>query len=180
MAVVTGTAGLILNFYEMITSGVITPQNLQAGIGIPASLPGFAALSFTNGTGAMQVDTVYGMPLTLSASTLTLDLTSLTDLRQNAINFARVRVLGLVNTDTTAAHTVKVYADATNGWAVLPPVANYLTLYANNGVIALFDPASSGSGNGQVVTSGSKRITLDPGANTITTVYLVLIGGSAA
>jgi hypothetical protein len=151
---------------------------------IPVSIPDAqggvnATVTYTNGTGSLQWDTLHSKLYTLSATTTTIDLTSLLDPYGNSINFARAReVLGF-NVDTTAGHDVGIYKGASNGWAILPASTNPLYCRYGGGRIRIADPTSTGASNGNVVSGASKTITLDPGANTVN-LWLVVIGTSAA
>lgn len=168
--VITGNCSMNLAFTESVNSGVIVPYSIPATVS--------ANLSYANGTASNQVDTIYSKQITLSATTTTLNLTTLTDPAGNSINFARVREFIVVNTSSTAGYDVKVEAGASNGWSPLPPSTS--PLYARySGSLRISDPVSTGTGNGNVVTSTSNTITLDPGANTIT-VNVLIVGGSAA
>ncbi len=168
--VVSGQISYNVNFNELVSSGVILPFDIPEAI--------TANLNYSNGTGSNQVDTIYGASLSLAGTTTTLNLQSLTDPSGASIDFARVRELIVINPSTTAGYDVKVEAGASSGWTVLPPSSN--PLYARyGGSLRISDPVSTGSGNGNVVTSSLKNVTLDPGANTVT-VYVLLIGGSAA
>jgi hypothetical protein len=143
---------------------------------IPATIS--SNLSYANGTLSNQVDTIYAKTITLAGTTQTIDLTSLTDPAGNAINFARVREFIVVNSATSAGFDLKVEAGSSNPVIFIPPVANFL-LCRYSGTLRISDPVSTGSGNGNVVTSSTKTITFDSGANTITFLVLI-VGGSAA
>jgi hypothetical protein len=151
---------------------------------IPVSIPDAqggvnATVTYTNGTASLQCDTLHSKVYTLSATTTTIDLTSLTDPNGNSINFARVRELLAFNVDTTAGHDVGIYHGASNGWAQLPASANPLYCRYGGGRIRVADPTSTGASNGNVTSGSSRTVTLDPGANTVN-LWLVVIGGSAA
>lgn len=177
MGVVSGICSVSLSFTDYVTSGLITPETLTAVIASPA-IAG-ALLSYTNGTGPLQIDGLYAGPLTLAAATTTLDLTSLAGLGGESLDFARVRELILFNPDSTPGHDVKIYQGTSNGRAQLPASSNPLYAREVNGSVRLSDPNSTGGGNGNVTGGSSKTITLDPGAHTVT-VYLIVAGGSAA
>jgi hypothetical protein len=167
--VVTGTVSFNANFVEQKTSGVLATQNI--------SVPIVASVPYTNGTGANQVDTIFGTKYTLTASTpVTINLQSATDPAGNTVAFARVREFVVQVTDTTAAHTITVYRAASNGWSVLPASTNAVPVQANNGIFYLNDPKSTGSGNGNVVTAGSCQFVIDPGSNTVTSVSVLAAG----
>jgi hypothetical protein len=168
--VVSGQISYNVNFNELVSSGVILPFDIPEQI--------TANLNYSNGTGSNQVDTIYAVSVSLAGTPTTLNLQSLTDPAGVGINFARVRELIVVNPTTTAGFDVKIEAAASNGIAWLP--SSSTPLFARyGGSQRISDPISTGSGNGNVITSSSKQVTLDPGTNTVT-VYLLFIGGSAA
>ena len=170
--VVTGTVNMTANFTEASPSGALTSYSIPANV--------LAGYTYTNGTATGQVDTIYAKTLTLSGATTTLNLNSgLTDPAGNSVVFARVREFIITNTATTASYDVKVEAGASNGWAVLPPSTAPVYARYGGGSIRISDPTSTGGGNGNVVSSSSCNITLDPGANTVT-VNILIVGGSAA
>lgn len=175
--IVTGSITITAAFSEYITSGVVNPETLAAALSALGVTAG--ALSFTNGTAAGQVDTLYCKPFTLAASPTTIDLTSVTDLGAASVTFARSRLFFVFNPTVTAAYDLAIYHGSSNGWAPLPASANPLYARANGGFALIVDPQSTGGGVGNVVTSTSKTVTLDPGANTVT-AYVLCAGGSAA
>lgn len=129
MATVTGNNQVSLSFTQVNSTGLITPLKLTASIG-------FNPAYGTSGTAANQVNLFYAASVTLASTTLALDLTALTDLAGTAVNMLRVRELIIQSTDTVAAKLLKVYAAASNGWAFIPPVANFQTIPAG-GVLSL-------------------------------------------
>jgi hypothetical protein len=175
--VVSGVVTLTVAFSEYITSGVINPQTLSGALGALGLAAG--NLSFNNGTGSLQTDTLYAKPLTLSATPTTVDFTSVTDPGNASVTFARSRLFFVYNPAATAGYDCGVYHGASNGWAQLPASANPLYARYGGGFILLVDPTSTGAGNGDVITSTSKTVVFDPGANTLT-VYVIMAGGSAA
>ena len=169
---VTGTASHNVSFTEALSSGLITPEALSAVIAAPGVAG--ATLQYSNGNGALGVDMLYAKAITLAATTLTIDLTSLPLIDGTTGNAAgRVRELIVFNPDSNVAHVIKVYATATNGPSWLPPTASALVCPGNNGSIRLSDPNSTGAGVGFYVDSTHKTFTLDSGANTVT-CYLLM------
>lgn len=172
---VSGVVNRNQSFTEVATVGLNT-NNVNASI--------VTSISYANGTGVGQVDTIYARSLTLAGTTTTLDLTNLTDPVGNTISFARVREFIVTNADTTAAHTVKVSGAASNGVTFLPINTAPLTLQAQGtgtvpGAIAISDPNGTGASNGNYVDATHKNILLDPSANTVT-ISILIVGGSAA
>ena len=161
MANVYGVSTAILQFYEYISSGLITPETLTVNISSPAVA--LSSITYTNGTGQLQVDTIYGQALTLSGATTTLNLQSVTDLDGATVTFARIREFFLLNVTSTAGYDVKAYQGASNGWAPLPSGSSDASwARCNGGWVWLHDPNSTGGGNGNVVTGSSKNVVLDP------------------
>ncbi len=152
---------------QVVSSGLLTPQSLPAALSF--------ALNYTNATtGALTCDQMHAKVYSLLVSTpQTIDLTSLTDLNGNAMNFARVRDIVFYNPNATVTHTVTVYAGASNGWAYLPATPG-LTVLANGGMVWLHDPNSATGIIGMVTSGSSKTITMDPGAlATALSVYII-------
>lgn len=170
--VVSGTATTNLSFQESVTTGVLATQNIP--------LPITQTISYTNGTGAKAVDTIFGKQVALVASTpQTFDLSNLVDPAGNTVNFARVRVFAVQVVTTTANFNCNVYKGASNGWSLLPASTGPITVPANGGIFVIQDPNSTGGGSGYVTGGTSKTFTLDPGANAVT-VNLIVVGGSSA
>src|SRR6202042_2996074 len=96
----------------------------QATSVTPYTIPAAAQFtySYSNGTGALQFDTLYAKEITLAAAPTTIDLTNFVDAGGNTgTSFARVREFIVWNPDTNATHTVAISAGASNGWAPLSP-----------------------------------------------------------
>lgn len=175
---VSGTLSLTATFSEYVTSS-ITPytiaETLSAfGVNAPATL------QFNNGTASGQINLLYAAPLSLAGSPQTLNLQSCTDPGGGSIVFARVRFFMVYNAAATAGYDLKIYPGATNPWAVLPgSSSNPNWARYGGGIFMKVDYTSTGSSNGDVVTSGSCQVTCDPGANTFT-AYVLVAGGTAA
>lgn len=165
---VTGGVNMVASFSQPSIGG-ITSNTLAQTLGINTQ--------YTTGTGSKQVDSIYAATLTLSATATTLDLTNLTDPAGNSVNFARVREFIVVNQATTAGFDVNVLQGAANGWSPFPATGGTPCRYS--GILRIADPVSTGANNGNVVSSTSKTVKLDPGANNVTVLILV-VGGSAA
>lgn len=170
--VVTGFINLSANFQEVITSGLPSALPLPYQVGIN--------IQFANAVAtALGVDQVFIKSYSPAASPQVLNLNSgLTDLNGNAFSIARCRLFLVVNNDPTAGHLIKIYAGASNGWVALPPTANPNFAYANGGVFMLVDPNSVGS-TGLQVSSSNCVVDLDPVANTVSGVSVLVAGSSS-
>lgn len=170
---VQGTAQATLGFVETITSGVINTVTIPATIN--------QTVTYTNGTGAGQVDLAVAKQYTLNAAATIIDLNSIADLSGSSVTFARVREFVVQNIGSA---DVKVYAYSLSGVAWLPGSAS--TLYAraastssasSGGMLRISDPLSVGA-TGNLVVSSAAKIAFDPGASS-SSVYVQAIGGSA-
>jgi hypothetical protein len=170
---ISGFLNWSVNF-QQILSGAL-PGNIQ-----PINYPLSANLQFVNAVAtALGVDQVTIGQLQNFSTTQTLNLNSgLKDLNGNAFSIARCRFAIFQNLDPAATHLVEIYADATHGWTVLPPVANFQTIPANGGTYMIVDPASIGT-NGYVVTSTNCVVDINPNSNTITAVNYLIAGSSS-
>lgn len=167
---ISGQVVFSVNFQELVSSGVLVPYD------IPEQISGNVA--YTNGVGSGQVNTIYAAIISFTGSPVAINLQSLVDPDGISINFARIREFIPINGATTPGFNLQAYAASSNGWSVIPPVANPLTIPYSAG-IRIYDPISTGTGNGNVVTPTSCNIVLNPGANTFTG-YLLAVGGSSA
>jgi hypothetical protein len=174
---VSGSLVVTATFAEFITAGVINPETLNAALSALGIVGG--TLQFNNGTATGLIDTLYAKPLVLAATPTTVDFTAVTDPGNASVSFARSRFFMVFNPDPTAGHDVKVSQGASNGWAQLGVAANSQIARAGGGFFILVDPVSTGAGNGNVISSTSKTVLFDPGANTVT-VYCINAGGSVA
>ena len=172
MGVVTGTCTVSLSFSDFVTAGYVNGETLTALLAAPGT-PG-ATLSYTYGQGALQVDAIAYLPVFLNQGIKqTIDLSRLTGLGGEAVNFFRVReVVGF----NPGGYDVQCYQGSPNGWAFAPDSSAPLYARANNGHFRISDPNSVGVGIGNVVTITSKTIVLDPGQGGPVTVYLLLAG----
>jgi hypothetical protein len=153
----------------------------------PTTLPGGTDLylnqssrcNFTSGTLANQCDTLYASTLTLAAVHTALNLQSLLDPFGNAISFARVKYLQVVNTSQTDGHNVLMgYASSTAncfvgflsnpGQVVIGP-----STAANQGVFVATSPNTTGF----PVSSSSYLLNFDPQSETIT-INVTILGCS--
>lgn len=184
MATFTNCNGSMITnfgFTENITAGVINPLALGTSIN--------QNINYANGTGAGQIDLLYGKVLNLAGSATTLDLTSLTDLNGAAINFARVRELVIVNQAITAGFIVTIGAAASNAWStgalgtatstsILQPSVTTPAQLLGLSMFRWSDPFTVGASTGGYVDSTHKALKLDPGANTIN-ISIIIAGCSA-
>jgi hypothetical protein len=122
----------------------------------------------TSGTAADQTDLKYTQSLSLAASPTTLDLTNLTDVYGNTVNFKRVRSFAIRMKDTTDSHTLAIGNAASNAWTGFLGSTSVLTMQAsssaNDSYLVLTAPNTTGFATG----STNKNVKLDPGANTFT------------
>jgi hypothetical protein len=166
--VVTGSVNMTASFAEVATGGITS--NLLSQVISKIN-------TYTNGTGSNQVDTIYAATLSLAATPTTIDLSTLTDPSGASINFARVREFIVQNTDAAAGHDVTLTQGASNGVTFLPATGGIPARYSS--IVRISDPVSTGATNGNYVDSTHKTLKLDPGANTIQ-VLILIVGGSAA
>jgi hypothetical protein len=162
---VTGSININTTFNQPITG---IPGSSVPSISNQQSIK--VQFSNTSGSGANQVNLKHSKTYVLAAAPLDLDLTSLTDVVGNAVTFAKIRSISVVNKSTTDGQVVVVgYATTTsNAWT---------GLLSNPGTITIEPSTTSNAGawiqtapntTGWAVSSSSKLIQLDPGANTIT------------
>lgn len=170
---ITGFLNWSANFQQVLSGAL--PGNIQ-----PINYPLSANIQFANAVAtALGVDQVTIGQLQNFSSIQALNLNSgLKDLNGNAFSIARCRFAIFQNLDPTATHLVEIYAAASNGWTVLPPVANFQTIPANGGTYMLVDPNSI-STNGYVVSSSNCVIDINPVSNTITAVNYLIAGSSS-
>lgn len=158
--------------------------NQQGGIGISPATGNLPAASLslrssfpTSGTGADAFSLVYAKTLVFAASTTqNLNLQSLLDVLGNAISFAAIRFLAYRIQATNPAFVITAGGAGTNEWngrltsgskeIWYPSTAN------NDGFTIIQAPAATG----MPVTSSSCQFLLDPGANAVGNVDLVIAG----
>lgn len=162
----------------------LSPAYTPTGLIVNQQIPGTITsnISLVNGNGAaLNIDLAAWGQVSLAATTKLIDFSSLVDPGGTTQNWTggRVRLLAIQVVTTTSGDDIEYYADATNGWSQLPPVANPLYARANGGVTFMFDPNSNGAGVGMVVTSTSKRFNFNSGANTVVFNWVAL-GSSVA
>jgi hypothetical protein len=158
MAVVTAT--LKLN---------TTTTQTAAGIpGQATSLAGTQSMTTNLGSGTVldAADLKYSKTLVFAASTAqNLDLSALTDVYGNAVNFARIRSISINVLGQVDGSSLTVGAAAANPWAAVLGATGTLTLFpataANAGFFALTAPNTTG----MVVSGTSKVLKLLPSAH---------------
>lgn len=179
---VSGTLNLSATFTEAVSSGIIAATS--GGGSFNYQFPLSIADQLTNNTGAAKTcDLMYAKQIAPAATPTLIDFSSLVDPGGTTQNWTsgpgRVRLILIQNVDTTTGHHVTVYADSTNGVAWLPVSTDkVLTVRSNGGVLLIYDPNSNGAGNGNVLSSSSKRFNIDPGANTVSSINVIIIGDS--
>ena len=168
------TASINIAAVMSVTSSVITTKQ------IPATIASNLALVNSNGA-ALAIDLAAWGQLSLASTTQLIDFSSLADPNGTTHDWTggRVRLFVVQTVTTTTAYDLQVYADATNGVSFLPPVANYVPVRTNGGILIIYDPNSNGSGNGNVITASLKRLDFNSGSNTVVFNWLAL-GNSVA
>ncbi len=167
-ATVTGSVSpaVSVNSSDVSVAGFNNTQAIQ----IP---PALAALAFATGTGAQQISiAAYWAGRALTASTpVTDDLTILTGYT-NLQSFSKVKILAITNNDTVAGHNVIF-----GGGAATPFVGKLAgttpTYTIGPGeTMLMFDLTAAG----MTVSGSFKLFKLDPGANNISSVSIVIAG----
>lgn len=142
-------------------------------LGIKVATPAFNSPSFTYGTGLGHVNLLGFLEGTATAAPSDIDLKATTDPKGQAINFARVRFIEVLNLADVDARVLRIDGTVTNGWVqpfdgittaklVIPAgVTTGGVLYP--GVFLLGGPNLTGL----VTGSSNKVLRLDPGANTV-------------
>jgi hypothetical protein len=177
LANVSGVCAVSLAPQLIISAGLITAATIGVSISTPA-VP-LASITYSNGTGAGQVDLIYEAAISLASTTQTFDLTSLLAPDGSAVNFARVRELYIINYTPTAGFDLIVEQGASNGFAFVPASTAPYKCFANGGQYMLRDPNSSGASTGLFTSGTSKTIKVDSGAHTVT-FYILILGTSVA
>jgi hypothetical protein len=133
-----------------------------------------------SGTAADQVDLKYSRTITLAAAPTALDLRSLTDVFGGAVAFARVKSVQIVNKSSTDGYTVTVgYSTTTsNAWVGFLSNPGTFVVGPSTASNAGFFAITSPNATGWPVSSSSKLLNLDPGANTVV-VDIEITGCSA-
>lgn len=181
MASVSGNSQDNVGFLQLISSGVVQPLNLNAQI--------LRNLSYTNGTGANQVNTIYAKQLTLSAAATTVDFLSALDMNGSSTSFARIRELIVQNIGSADC---RVYANSTSGVAWLPSgstsalfaraattASSITSTSAMGGIVKISDPQSATSLTGNLITASGSKVVFDPGANS-TTINVIVVGANSS
>lgn len=173
MANVSGNIQATIAATQVVSTGVVTNQNLPASI--------TQALNYSSGTGAGQVNLCYAKRLTLSASATTLDLTSLADLSGTSVSFSRVRELIVMNNASTGGYVCSVGSPAGSAFsgfqttsAITLVHAAITSSVATQTMLRWSDPSNVGASSGAVTGASNKNVKLDPGANSFTVDVIIL------
>lgn len=172
MSNVTGSIKGVATFSQTPATGPLAGNPLNFG-------PTFNTLFRTSGTLLDQCDQAYVATLTFVASTpQTLDLTSLADVLNNAVSFARVRGIAIRCNSTTDAASLTVGSAGTNEWNAFLSASGTLKIPAgtatpNDAWFALTAPNTTGF----VVDSTHKALKLLPSAHAFT-ADIVIVGCS--
>ena len=151
------TPGITLSDVNTLANG----QVIQSTTKLPY---GYAPISFANGTAAQQVSVQWSDTRTYVASTpVTYDLTALTSASTNTGNatFAKIKVMGIYNNETTAGHDITVSGGASNPF-VGPLGGTTPTYTIKAGTAWVFYDISTA---GATVDGTHKSIKIDPGSN---------------
>jgi hypothetical protein len=149
-------------------------------------LPTFIAETLTMGTGAGKLNLMNKVQLGSLTGTVDIDLSTLTDPDNQAINYARVKVLAILNYATNDAYKLVMGLAASNPWVapfdglttgklMIPPGRIDATTGITYPGRVLF---WANNATGLVVSGTSKVIRLDSGANTVP-YFLGLFGNDA-
>lgn len=178
MPVTGGNSRLQADFFQTISSGVLTPYNVPAPIS--------QVLSYSNGTGAGQYNQLHCKKYSLAATPQSIDLTSILLVDGTTGNMARVRESFFLMLSQTSAHKAIIDTTVSNGFkglgdgstgskrSLLGVPANIITFNYDH----WSDWYSVGAGVGGVTSSTSKIVSLDPGANSFD-VLAIILGCSA-
>jgi hypothetical protein len=171
---VTGTVTTNFNFSEKVTSGISAASGITAPLAITQTTSSYT----TTGTGSGQANLCFNEQVTFVASTpQTFNMQTWLDPFGNVLNFVRVREFVIQVFSTTAGFNIELYSAASDGVAFLPPIANFIPIYAG-GMYIFRDPISTGAGNGALITSTTCNFTINPGANAVV-VNILAAGGTA-
>src|SRR5271166_1994958 len=180
MATLTNTTGIVqqnAGFTEIVTAGVVTPQNLPTAIN--------QSFSYANGTSAGNVDLIYGKQLSLSGAITTVEFVAAADLSGTTQVFARIREFLVQN---LSSFPLKIYASSASGVTWLAASSTAAILLPGYGTSAtstsypsfrMCDPVTVGATSGMYVTASSSKIVFDPGANSFS-INVIAAGCSAS
>jgi hypothetical protein len=148
-----------------------------AGVGLnlsPFQYPSIPALNYTKGTAAQQINILGVKGGTLTAATVAVDLTTITDPYGTALNFATVLGFMVLNYATTASNILLMDGTVTNAWKapfnaiatakLVVPAGALVGTTVVPGMVLIASPNTAGF----AVSGTSKIIQLDSGAFTIT------------
>ena len=171
---VTGSVKGTINVAETLGSGI------ETGLQIPLTLS-WRSIFSTSGTLADQCNLIYGNTLTFVASTSqSLDLSNLTDLNNNAIDFTtgRVRFVAFRNQCQTDGSYVTVGGAGSNPWLGFLSSGSTITISSSSTINDGWFIITAPNTTGMVVSSTSKILLLTPSANAFN--FDVVIGGCNA
>jgi len=122
--------------------------------------------NLANGSAADQVQQQYIATLSLAGAAQTIDLTSLTDPLGVAVNFTAIKRLRVRHKGTTDGQNLTMKPGTTNGWTALLNSAGTLAICPATGNNPAWVEFVAPNTTAWAVSSTSKTITFDPGANT--------------
>lgn len=166
------------------TNTITLAVNEQGAIGIGPATATVAAAALqlksqfsVSGTGADQLALVYAKTLTFAASTpQTLNLQSLVDPLGNAISFSQVRFIAYRIQSSNPAYVILNGGAASNQWTGRLNSGGIETWFPSSAANDGFSIIQAPSATGIPVTSSSCDMKLDPGANAVGAVDLVIAG----
>lgn len=159
------------NVGPKLLSGTLATDNPIFTSG--GSIPDIPVVNYAYGTGLGNINLLGYKTGTATAAASTVDLSTITDPEGNAINFARVRAVEILNFATADASILLLDGTVTNAWkAPFNSIATAkLVILPGRLVGGTTQPGGVllwGANLTGYVTSGtSKLIVLDPGAATI-------------
>lgn len=161
----SGTIGVSIDALE--TSATNTIATAKDNVNTSVSI------AWTDGSGANQANKQWSKTATLTATSTTLDLTSLTG-TFGTVTFTKIKALILINTSTTDGAMLTVGNAASNQWYA-PFGGSAHTVKVGPGSCLVLSAMTAQSTGAWTVDASNKSLKIDAGSATIT-YKLVLIG----
>jgi hypothetical protein len=132
---------------------------------------------FQPGAGADQVNWIHSHTYTFAASTpIPIDLTALVDILGTSFSFAAVRWLLYRIQSTNPAHILTVGGAGANEWNGWLTSGSKALWYPSSAVNHGYQIIQAPSATGMPVSGSSKLFKMDPGANAVGAVDLMIVG----